>query len=94
MAKQYEWEINEPGEDGAEDVLHKVSLRCSMLLGKAVVTIDGTAFDISTKPFALRGTSQMFRLGEMAALLAFPKKGEPDVVIDGVCVRTGKPYAG
>ena len=56
MAKQYEWEINESGEDGAEDVLHKVSLRCSMLLGKAVVTIDGTAFDISTNKIFVTGS--------------------------------------
>ena len=83
MAKLYKWEINEPSEeDGGEDILHTVSLKCSMLSGKAIVTIDGTEFNISTRPFALRGTNQMFRLGEMAALLDFPKKGSPAIIID------------
>ncbi len=96
MAKTYTWEIkentvNEETEEAIE-VLHKVALRCSMLTGKAVITIDGTDFDISTRPFGLRGTNQMFRLGEMPALLNFPKSGEPDIVIDGVCVRSGKAY--
>ena len=96
MAKTYTWEIkeqtvNEETEEALE-VLHAVSLRCSLLLGKARVTIDGTEFDISTRPFGLRGTSQVFRLGEQAAILDFPKHGEPDVVIDGVCLRSGKPY--
>ena len=94
--KHYDWEIkentvNEETEEEME-LLHKVSLRCSMLTGKAIVTIDGTEFDISVRPFALRGTNQMFRLGEIPAILDFPKKGEPDIVIDNVCVRTGKPY--
>ena len=84
MAKLYKWEINEPAEEeGCEDVLHTVALKCSMLSGKAVVTIDGTEFNISTRPLALRGTSQMFRLGEMAALLDFPKKGAPAIILDG-----------
>ena len=87
MAKLYTWNINEPGEEeGVADVLHTVTLRCSPLLGRAIVTIDGTEFNISTKPFALRGTNQMFRLGEMAALLDFPKKGEPRILIDGEAV--------
>ncbi len=94
--KHYTWEIkentvNEETEEAIE-VLHKVALRCSMLTGKAVVTIDGTDFDISVRPFSLRGTSQVFRLGEIPAILDFPKKGEPDIVIDNVCVRSGKPY--
>ena len=94
--KHYDWEIkentvNEETEEEME-LLHKVSLRCSMLTGKAIVTIDGTEFDISVRPFSLRGTNQMFRLGEIPAILDFPKKGEPDIVIDNVCVRTGKPY--
>ncbi len=94
--KTYTWEIkentiNEETEEEIE-VLHKVSLRCSMLTGKAIVTIDGIPFDISVRPFSLRGTNQVFRLGEMPAILDFPKKGEPDIVIDNVCVRTGKPY--
>lgn len=94
--KHYTWEIkentvNEETEEALE-LLHKVSLRCSMLTGKAIVTIDGTEFDISTRPLSLRGTSQVFRLGELPAILDFPKKGEPDIVIDNVCVRSGKPY--
>ena len=94
--KHYDWEIkentvNEETEEEIE-VLHKVALRCSMLTGKAIVTIDGVEFDISVRPLSLRGTNQMFRLGELPALLDFPKKGEPDIVIDGVCVRSGKPY--
>ena len=95
--KKYTWEfkentVNEETEEEME-LLHKVSLRCSMLTGKAIVTIDGTEFDISVRPFSLRGTNQMFRLGEIPAILDFPKKGEPDIVIDNVCVRTGKPYS-
>ncbi|MBR2354594.1 MAG: hypothetical protein IKA76_08850 [Clostridia bacterium] len=94
--KRYDWEIkentiNEETEEEME-VIHRVSLRCSMLTGKAIVTIDGTEFDISVRPFSLRGTNQMFRLGEMPALLDFPKKGEPDIVIDNIRVRSGKPY--
>ena len=96
MAKTYQWEIkedtvNEETEEAVQ-LTHTVSLRCSTVSGKAIVTIDGTAFDISTRPFGLRGTEQVFRLGEMAAILAFPKKGEPDIVIDGKCVRTGQTY--
>ena len=96
MAKTYTWEIkestvNEETEETME-VLHTVSLVCSMLTGKALVTIDGTEFDISTRPLGLRGTNQVFRLGEQAAILDFPKKGEPDIVVDGICVRSGKPY--
>jgi hypothetical protein len=84
MAKIYKWEINEPSvEEGVEDVLHTVTLKCSYLTGKAIVTIDGTAFDISVRPLSLKGTSQMFRLGEMPALLEFSKKGAPAIVIDG-----------
>jgi hypothetical protein len=94
--KQYTWEIkentvNEETEEEME-VLHKVTLRCSLTWGKAVVTIDGTDFDISTRPFGLRGTNQVFRLGELPAILDFPKSGEPDIVIDNVYVRSGKPY--
>lgn len=94
--KEYTWEIkentvNEETEEEME-VLHQVSLRCSMMMGKAIITIDGTEFDISTRPFSLRGTNQVFRLGETPAILDFPKKGEPDIVIDNVFVRSGKPY--
>ena len=91
MAKKYSWEIKETAEDGKE-ILHKVSLVCSNLTGKAIITIDGDEFNISTKPFSLKGTNQMFRLGDMAAIVDFPKKGAPDIVIDGVCVRSGKTY--
>ena len=84
MAKLHQWDIIETAEEeGGEDILHTVSLRCSNLTGKAKITIDGTEFDIGTRPFGLRGTSQMFRLGEMAALLDFPKSGDPRILIDG-----------
>lgn len=96
MAKNYTWEIKETVENEetgvSEEVTHSVSLRTSMLTGKAIVTIDGTKFDISTLPLRLRGTQQIFRLGETAAILNFPKKGAPDIIIDGVCVRSGLPY--
>ena len=96
MAKNYSWEIEEQVtniETEKEDtVIHKVSLICSNLSGKAIITIDGTEFDISVKPFGLKGTNQVFRLGEMAAMIDFPKKGEPDIVLDGKYVRSGKPY--
>ena len=85
MAKKYDWEVKEILEEG-EEKLHTVSLTCSMLTGKAVITIDGDEYDISVKPFALRGTSQIFRLGEQAAVIDFPKKGEPTVTVDGVQV--------
>ena len=96
MSKIYNWEIkeqtvNEETEEEVE-VTHTVTLRASLLWGKAVITIDGTEFDISTKPLRLRGTQQVFRLGDTAAIMDFPKKGDPDIVIDGVCVRSGKPY--
>ena len=96
--KKYTWEINEPEWDDEKDeptgkeIAHTVSLECSTLTGKAIITIDDDSFDISVKPFALKGTSQMFRLGNMAALIVFPKKGEPDIVIDGKYVRSGKDY--
>ena len=82
MAKNYKWEAKEIDENGKE-ILHTVSLVCSMLTGKAVITIDGDEYDISVKPFGLRGTNQMFRLGESPAVIEFPKKGEPTVTVDG-----------
>ena len=96
MSKTYTWEIkettvNEETEEEME-VTHAVSLRTSLWRGKAVITIDGTEFDISTRLFGLRGTQQVFRLGDTAAILDFPKSGDPDIVIDGVCVRSGKRY--
>lgn len=82
MAKKYNWEIKETLENG-EEKLHSVSLVCSMLTGKAFITIDGDEFDISVKPFSLRGTNQIFRLGEEAAVIDFPKKGTPTVTVGG-----------
>lgn len=91
MAKCYEWEILESAEEeGEEDTLHTVVLRCSMLTGKALITIDGTEFNIGTRPFGLRGTNQMFRLGEMAALLDFPKSGDPRILVDGEAIPRKK----
>ena len=96
MAKRYEWNIDEQvinlETEAEETVTHKVSLVCSNLTGKAVITIDGDEFDISVRPFGLKGSSQMFRLGDMAANMVFPKSGEPDIVIDGKFVRSGKDY--
>ena len=89
MAKLYTWNVNEPeiddesGEATGKIIEHTVTLRCSLLWGKAVVTIDGSEFDISTRPFGLRGTNQMFRLGELAAMLDFPKKGNPTITVNG-----------
>ena len=84
MSKRLNWDIK------LEESEHKVSLVYSMLTGKAVVTIDGDEFDISVGFLKLRGTSQVFRLGDEAALLDFPKKGIPEVYIDGVGVNSGK----
>lgn len=85
MAK-LEWNIEVEGEN------HKVTLEYMMLLGKAIVEIDGDRFDISTGPFKLRGSSQVFRLGETQAILDFPKKGKPDIIYDGVYLNSGKSY--
>ena len=63
-----------------------------MLTGKAIVEIDGDKFDISTGFFKLRGTSQVFKLGDKQAILDFPRKGKPDVVVDGVYLSSGKNY--
>ncbi len=84
MAKKINWEIT------LDDGEHKVSLLYSMLTGKAVVTIDGDEFDISVGFCKLRGTNQVFKLGDEAAILDFPKKGEPEVYLNGVGVRSGK----
>ena len=86
MSKKLEWEIN------VDEEMHKVALEYSMLTGKAIVNIDGDEFDISTGLMKLRGSSQVFRLGEKQAILDFPKKGQPDVVIDGVYLHSGKEY--
>ena len=88
MAKKYCWEIEEniideeTGEATGETKLHKVELTCSNLTGKAIIKINATEFNISDKPFKLAGSQQAFRLGDMAALLSFPKKGTPTITID------------
>lgn len=86
MAKKLTWDIK------TEETEHKVELVYSMLSGKAIVTIDGDEFDISVGFMKLRGTNQVFKLGEDAAILDFPKKGEPNVIIDGVCLKKTKNY--
>ena len=86
MAKKLDWKIEIDGE------IHKVSLEYSMLFGKAIVEINGDKFDISTGIFRLRGSSQVFRLGETQAILDFPRKGKPDVVVDGIYQHSKKAY--
>ena len=86
MAKNIKWSI------ALEDGEHTVYLKYSMMMGKAIVTIDGDEFDISTGFGKLKGTNQMFRLGDTAALLDFPNKGVPEVYIDNVGVNSGKRY--
>ncbi len=87
MAKTYNWEIEEKifneenGEPTGETRMHNVTLKASRLTGKAIVTIDGREFDISEKPFSLGGVEQVFRLGDMAALLRFSKKGVPSIIV-------------
>lgn len=85
MAK-LDWKIEIEGET------HSVSLDYNMLFGKAIIQINGDVFDISTGFMKLRGTSQVFRLGESQAIIDFPKSGKPDVVVDGICLHSGKPY--
>ena len=80
MAKKYLWEVEEIGEQ-EEKILHSISLECCNLTGKAIITIDGDKYDISVRPLKLRGTSQVFRLGSLAAVIEFPKKGSPRVTV-------------
>ena len=82
MAKKYKWNVTEVLEEGG-NAEHTVELTCSFITGKAVIIIDGDKYDISVKPFALRGTNQVFRLGNEAAVIAFPKKGAPTVTVEG-----------
>ena len=88
MAKKYFWEIEEEqideesGEPTGEIIIHKLSLICSKLSGKAIITIDQKTFDISEKAFSLRSIEQVFRLGDMAAKLSFSKKNEPVITVD------------
>ena len=84
MAKKIDFDIK------LEDGEHKVRLVYSYFTGKAIVTIDGDEFDISTGFMKLRGTNQVFKLGEDAAILDFPKKGKPDVIINGVGVNASR----
>ena len=93
MAKKYYWEVEEAqtdietGEPTGEMITHKIELKCSKITGKAVVAINGVKFDISEKPFSLAGTEQMFRLGDMPALLSFKKKGAPTITVDGQIIE-------
>ena len=88
MAKKYFWEIPkdetdiETGELTGNKITHKIELTCSNLTGKILISIDGTEFDISEKPFSLKKVEQMFRLGEMPALISFDKKGIPQIKVD------------
>ena len=88
MAKKYYWEIPEnetdieTGEETGNIITHKIELTCSNLTGKVVITIDGDSFNISEKPFSIKKMEQMFRLGEMPALISFDKKGVPIIRID------------
>ena len=86
MAKKYTWKITEPTENG-DAVEHTILLTCSFITGKTLISIDGDEYDISVKPFSLRGTSQVFRLGEEAAVIEFPKKGEPRVLVEGELIQ-------
>ncbi|MBP3370579.1 MAG: hypothetical protein J6L85_07485 [Clostridia bacterium] len=87
MAKKLYWEYCEPeldaesGEPTGNTLTHTVLLSYSYLSGKAVVSIDGFEFNISERPFSLKGTDQVFRLGESAALLRF-ESGEPSITVD------------
>ena len=80
MAKKLYWEYSEPetdietGEATGNTVVHTVSLSYSYLSGKAVVSIDGTDFNISERPLALKGTEQLCRIGDSPALLRFEGK--------------------
>ena len=89
MAKNYKWTISGVDEE-TPDLTHSVTLVCSNLTGKAIVTIDKDEYDISVKPFKLKGTNQMFRIGECPAVLDFPKKGEPTVTVDGKLIAREK----
>lgn len=96
MAKKYYWEIEEEETDAESGELtgnirtHKVELVCSNFTGRAIVTINGMEFNISEKPFSLAGTAQMFKLGDMAAVLSFKKKGAPTVTVEGKTIEAAK----
>ena len=88
MAKKYCWEIQEEitelesGEPTGEIKTHSVELTCSNLTGKAIIKINGVEFNISEKPFSLKKVEQMFRLGEMPALVSFNEKCVPQITVD------------
>ena len=94
MSKKYYWEIEETlideesGEATGEIKLHKIELVCSNFTGKAIVKINGAEFNISEKPFKLAGSEQAFRLGDMAAMLSFPKKSSPTITIDNEIISS------
>lgn len=95
MAKKLYWEYSEPetdietGEATGNTITHTIALTYSYFSGKAIVEIDGTSFNISERPFSLRKTEQMFRLGESAALLRF-ESGEPTITVDNEKLSTIK----
>lgn len=88
MAKKYYWDIPEnetdieTGEETGNVITHKIELTCSNITGKVIITIDGDSFNISEKPFSVKKMEQMFRLGEMPAMISFDKKGVPFIKID------------
>ena len=88
MSKKYYWEIPEEetdaetGEPTGKTIIHKIEMTCSNLTGKLVISIDGSQFDISEKPFSLKKVEQMFRLGEMPALVSFNEKCVPQITVD------------
>ena len=89
MAKNYKWNIVETLEDG-NSAEHTVELTCSFITGKAIIKIDEDEYNISVKPFSLRGTNQVFRLGSEAAMVTFPKKGAPTVTVEGELIPLSK----
>ena len=88
MAKKYYWEIPEnetdieTGEETGNVITHKIELLCSNLTGSISITIDGTEFKLREKPFSLKKFEQMFRLGEMPALISFKNQGSPVIRVD------------
>lgn len=96
MGKKYYWEIEEAETDAESGELtgnmltHRVELICSKLTGKAIITINGTRFDISEKPLCLGGTQQVFRLGDMPAQITFNKKGAPTITVDNKEISPNK----
>ena len=88
MAKKYFWEIPEDetdietGEPTGNTIIHKIEVSCSNFTGKIIISIDGTEFDISEKPFSLKKVEQMFRLGEMPAIISFKNQGTPIIRVD------------